>query len=244
MAKRPCEVPARVVRELNRGTRETANLAEGLAVDFAVLAEHAGLSTHAIGRLAQAGADGVTKRMRLAGELVAKEEMTARCASHPSDTVRGWACFAIGHVSDSLDRAIDAIRPLADDRHFGVREWAWLGIRPHVAQNVERAIELLAPWAHDDSENTRRFASEATRPRGVWCAHIALLKTKPALGLPVLEPLRGDPTRYVQDSVANWLNDASKTEPEWVASLTEAWLDARPDDPHTARICRRARRSL
>lgn len=244
MAKRPSEVPSQVVRELNRGERETANLAEGLAVDFAILAKHIGLAPRAVNRLARADADGVTKRMRLAGELVAEEGLGAKCAVHASDTVRGWACFAIGRESASLEEAIDAIRLLADDRHFGVREWAWLSVRPHIAADVERAIELLVPWAQEGSENSRRFASEATRPRGVWCAHIALLKNEPALGLPVLEPLQGDASRYVQDSVANWLNDASKTQREWVASLTEAWLDARPDDPHTARICRRARRSL
>ena len=105
------------------------------------------------------------------------------------------------------------------------------------------SVALLAPWVRDADPNIRRFASELTRPRGVWCAQIEALKAEPWRGLPLLVPLRADPSRYVQNSVANWLNDASKTQPQWVDALCERWLAESPV-PETAYIVRRARRSL
>jgi 3-methyladenine DNA glycosylase AlkC len=108
---------------------------------------------------------------------------------------------------------------------------------------VDDAIGLLHPWVRDRDENIRRFASELTRPRGVWCAQIETLKAQPWRALPLLEPLKADPSRYVQNSVANWLNDASKTQAEWVDEVCRRWL-ARSRAPATEYIVRRACRSL
>lgn len=166
------------------------------------------------------------------------------CLSHGSDTVRGWACFMIGAQNGlDLSKRLDAIIPLADDAHFGVREWAWMAVRPYLVKELDDAIRLLAVWAISSSERQRRFSSEALRPRGVWCTHISILKQNPERALPILSQLRADPSPYVQDSVANWLNDAAKDRPEWVKGLCQTWLH---DDPpaSTRRICQRALRNL
>lgn len=89
----------------------------------------------------------------------------------------------------------------------------------------------------------RRFASEALRPRGVWAAHIPALKQQPELGEPILHPLRADPSQYVQDSVANWINDAAKTRPDWAIELCAQWA-AESDSAATTRIMKRALRSV
>jgi len=232
---------------LNGGSVASATLTEGLAIDFAVLLAAAlpEIGASRLDRMRAQVAAGITRRMALAAQLLLEADADlALLQAHPSDTVRGWACFAIAAQAGwTLPQQLAAMRPLADDGHFGVREWAWLALRPRLAAEIEDAIALLAPWTADPSERVRRFACEALRPRGVWCAHIAQLKEQPQLALPMLQALRSDPAIYVQDSVANWLNDAAKSQPDWVRSLCAQWLQESPNAA-TARICKRAQRSL
>ncbi|PJJ17089.1 HEAT repeat protein [Janthinobacterium sp. 67] len=238
--------PARLAL-LNGGSVASATLTEGLAIDFAQLLAAAvpGIGAARLDRMRALAADGITRRMALAAQLLLDAQVDlAVLQAHPSDTVRGWTCFAIAAQAGlTLPQQLAAMRPLADDGHFGVREWAWLALRPHLAAHLDEAIALLAPWTADPSERVRRFACEALRPRGVWCAHIARLKGQPQLALPVLQALRADPAVYVQDSVANWLNDAARSEPDWVRSLCAQWLQESPAAA-TQRICKRALRSI
>lgn len=241
-------VPDRLA-SLNAGTAEAATLAECLAVDFTALMHNVlpEISTDALAKMESGAATGISKRMSLAAQLIHEELGSAaldRLGRHLSDTVRGWACFMIGAADGMpLRERLEAIRPYADDRHFGVREWSWLAVRPHLAVALEAAIAILAKWTADPSGHIRRFASEATRPRGVWCAHIPALKAQPELGLAILEPLCADPSSYVQNSVGNWLNDAGKDRPDWVQTLCAGWSAESPV-PATARICKRALRSI
>ena len=247
-------IPSARLAQLNSGQDASNNLAEGLAVDFAVLmaaaVPQAGAAAQA--KMRQAASWGISKRMALAGELVLEavgRQGLRALAGHQSDTVRGWVCYALAHKYvlrdpvEPLENLLESVRSLADDVHFGVREWVWLAVRPHIARQPQQAITLLAGWVTDPSERVRRFASESTRPRGVWCAHMNILKENPSLGLPVLEPLKADPSRYVQDSVGNWLNDAAKSQPQWVCGLCHEWLAKSPCKA-TEYICKRARRGL
>ncbi|ENO90485.1 hypothetical protein [Thauera linaloolentis] len=248
-ATRTADIPADVLHALSSGEIQSATLAECLALDHGRLLRMAfpGLPAQALDVAEAACGLGIVKRMAGIGEVLLQalgENGIDRCREHGSDTVRGWACFMIG-MQPGLDlpARLTAIRPLADDAHFGVREWAWMAVRPHLARELDGAIELLAAWTASPSERLRRFASEALRPRGVWCAHIAALKLRPERGLPILLPLRADPSAYVQDSVANWLNDAAKDQPAWVQALCGQWLRDEPVAA-TRRICQRALRSI
>ena len=246
---RRSDIPPDIRNDLNQGLIQTATLAEGLAINFSTLlkASHPKLRKSVYDEVEAAASEGILRRMALVGSLLFDHvgpKGLIRCQSHTSDTVRGWACYMVAAQTNmkTKDR-LKAIRPLADDDHFGVREWAWLAVRPHLAEDLTQSIDQLSKWAVLPSERLRRFASEALRPRGVWCSHIAPLKKNPALALPILDPLHCDPSKYVQDSVANWLNDAGKSEPDWVRETCSRWLK-KSSDPATARICHRAQRNL
>lgn len=227
---------------LNSGA-EATNLTECLAVNFRTLMETIAPNIKIDAQSIDLKS-GISVRMRQAGAILAAggTDRIARFANHPSDTARGWAAFA-SVAGIGLNDTLKAIRPFADDPHFGVREWAWMAARPTLAADLPAAIAALTSWVDHPSERLRRFATEATRPRGVWCAHIAELKDTPELALPLLDPLRADPARYVQDSVANWLNDAGKTRPEFVRQTTERW-ETQSDSKATTYIVKRARRSF
>lgn len=165
-------------------------------------------------------------------------------AMHRSDIVRSWAAYVIG-LDDrlKLEQKLGDIRHFAKDANSGLREIAWMAVRPDINRQLGKAIKLLTHWIKDSDENVRRFASEATRPRGVWCKHIEALKVHPEMALPLLEPLHQDPSRYVQNSVANWLNDASKSRPDWVKEICAQW-SKKSRSKETAYIVNRALRTL
>jgi 3-methyladenine DNA glycosylase AlkC len=135
------------------------------------------------------------------------------------------------------------IQPFAEDAHFGVREIAWLAVRPTLAKNIIESIAILSTWTTSTNENILRFACEATRPRGVWCEHINELRGNPTLVLTILEPLKNDPAKYMQDSIGNWLNDASKTQPDFVKTICKKW-EKESKSKETAYIIKKSLRTL
>lgn len=257
-APRIALIPAEVLEALNDGLVPTVNLNEFLALDLPRLARnvagHIGLDPaheRITDTLAMLGAFKPIKRHEhvaralydLTEPRADRDGVAQALATHPSDIARCWATQWIMFSAMPLRDKLHSVRRFAADPHFGVREMAWMALRDEIAGAVDDAVDLLRPWAQDANPNIRRFASEATRPRGVWCAQIEALKAEPWRALPLLEPLKADPSRYVQNSVANWLNDASKTQPEWVHEVCERWRAESPA-PETTYIVKRAARSL
>lgn len=250
-------IPADLQAALDTGREEPLTLAEWLAVDcrklLAATLPGAGLG-HAVDELLAVveAAEGVMARQRAIGAallpLIRGAAEPQACyeffASHPSGVVREWA--ALTWAADpgyDLATRLAGARRFAADPSMNVREIAWSSFRPWLAENLDGAVALLAPWTRDTDANIRRCAIEATRPRGVWCAHIEALKQRPQIALPLLEAVRADSSRYVQLSVANWLNDASKSQADWVREITARWLAESPVDT-TRRIVHHALRTL
>ncbi len=236
------QITAERLAALNAGA-EARVLTECLAVDFAQLMGRVAPEVEAERLRAKADA-GIVARMQLAGEMLRGlgALRLTELAGSPSDTVRGWVAFAQMEAGLGFEALLTRALPFADDPHFGVREWAWMALRPALITDLEGALTALLPLTQSTRENLRRFACEISRPRGVWCAHLKALKDQPERGFALLEPLKADPSRYVQDSVANWLNDAAKSRPDTVKALLARW--AKAPCKATDYICKRAARSL
>jgi 3-methyladenine DNA glycosylase AlkC len=254
------EIPPGTLEKLNAGKLETANLVEWLAVDRSQLLQHVLPKLGLRGAIKptlveQLAKPGEFKQTQIAPVIAAallpavkskanREKILEQLSAHPSDLVRSWAAYLIGLDEDlNLAEKLILIRRFAADSHFGVREEAWFAVRASIDRELGSAIKLLAKWTKDKDENVRRFASESTRPRGVWCKHIEALKLHPELGLPVLEPLHSDPSKYVRDSVANWINDASKTRPDWAKDICARWQEM-SGTKETAYIVNKAMRTI
>ncbi|GCL48177.1 MULTISPECIES: DNA alkylation repair protein [Microcystis] len=241
---RKSEIPEEVLIVLNQGKIETVNLVEWLAIDLPVLLRN--ILTE-IGWEKQIGSlyeqslklqdQGITKRLKGIGEMLfqslEKEENRTEIfeilANHTSDMVRAWAAFSIAaNQTLSLRQRLEIMVRFAADGSVSVRECAWYALRPYLVEDLAHSFDLLTEWVKDQDPNIRRCAVEATRPRGVWCKHIPTLKEKPETGLTILEFVRSDSSNYVQRSVANWLNDASKSCPDWVINTCKRWQNESP----------------
>jgi 3-methyladenine DNA glycosylase AlkC len=256
-ARRISEVPQAVLACLATGEIETVNLMEWLATDMAALARSVSAATQSKPlkeALAQAAnlmaSRGITARLAIAGQAIVRAipdldgSHFHALARHRSDVVRQWACYAV-NASDVPRSLIDRLAltlPFAADGNMSVREVAWMAFRPHILANVEAAIELLEPITRDPNSSIRRFAVEVTRPRSVWGTHCGQLKRRPQEALSLLENVRQDRAHYVQLAVGNWLNDASKSRPDWVVEVCNRW--SAEGDHYTKAIVRRGLRTV
>ncbi|WP_416212737.1 DNA alkylation repair protein [Paenibacillus donghaensis] len=258
-AKKVSDIPEELLQLLQQGRLETVNLTEWLAIDHITLLLHVlnelGLKQHSETVLAEL--ENIPAKITKTIPAIASEwlrllnqmpepkrtEIMDVLSTHRSDSVRCWAAYIVGLDQLTLDQKLQRIRFFAADEHFGVREIGWMAVRESVAKELKESIRILSDWARDDNANIRRFAIEVTRPQGVWAKHIPALKENPEMALPLLEIVKSDPSKYVQDSVGNWLNDAGKSQPEWVLQVCRTW-EEESRTKETMRILKRAQRSL
>lgn len=259
-ARKIQDIPSDVLELLNKGVIETVNLTEWLAINHIKLLEYNAKALEIPESVLNTITDALKAQQKptamssikivgntLFDNIKGKSnytEIARNLCLHTADTIRCYAPYLIALNEDyTLREKLDKSMPLVADTHFGVREVVWMALRPDIDVHLSHAIAILSDWAASEDENVRRFTTEATRPRGVWCKHIEALKEAPELALPILEQLKADPSKYVQDSVGNWLNDAGKTRPEFVKELCEKWKASSPTK-ETDKIIKRATRSF
>lgn len=251
-------IPKEILEQLNNGQIETANLVEWLAVDQRFLLENLlkqmnrtkylkpilsnieTLKKQTVNTINETIGAGIFEQATKNNDT----EILDIISRHQSDLVRCWATYTIGkNPKLTVKQMLEKIQPFSADNHFGVREICWLAVRPTISKNLTESLDILSKWTSNEDENIRRFASEATRPRGVWCEHIEEIKQNPELGLAILSPMKSDKAKYVQDSVGNWLNDASKTQPQFVLDICKKWEKESPTK-ETFYIIKKALRTI
>jgi len=105
-------------------------------------------------------------------------------------------------------------------------------IRHFLNAHPERTMAELALWAGSENYHIRRLVSEGTRPSLPWGVKIGL---EADAGLPLLEMLHSDKTRFVTRSVANHLNDIAKKQPDLVVATLTGWRDMGKQNPKEMR---------
>jgi len=120
-----------------------------------------------------------------------------------------------------------------DDKHWdlsiGALERYTIGstsemaVRPFIIKREKDMMAQMYAWSKHENEHVRRLSSEGCRPALPWAIALNGFKKDPSPILPILEQLKTDPSPYVRNSVANNLNDISKTHPDLVIKLAKAW---------------------
>lgn len=134
----------------------------------------------------------------------------------------GWLQWPVGHyiACQGLDDFDAAMRAMIELTQRFTSEFA---VRPFVEHQPEATFAALRKLTSHPSPHVRRWCSEGVRPRLPWGNRLQQLVQDPSPIWPILEALRDDPSRYVQKSVANCLNDIAKDHPDLVIDRCTAW---------------------
>ncbi|WP_119696184.1 DNA alkylation repair protein [Microbacterium halotolerans] len=143
---------------------------------------------------------------------------------------------AYGCSGEHLDRSLEALRQIT------TRFSAEYAIRAFLNQFPDETYAALEQWSRDEHYHVRRLCSEGTRPRLPW-GHG--LTSGPLRALGLLDELHADPTRFVTRSVANHVNDLSKSDPDLVLQTLKRWqVEQRQEPRELAFVVRHATRTL
>ena len=140
-----------------------------------------------------------------------------------------------GQNEEDWDISISAIE------RYTPYESAEFAVRPFIINHEERMMAQMYAWSKHENKGVRRLASEGCRPQLPWAQSLPSFKKDPSPILPILEQLKNDPCEWVRKSVANNLNDISKTHPDLVIKIAKEWYG---DNKDTDWIVKHACRTL
>jgi len=112
-------------------------------------------------------------------------------------------------------------------------------LRTFLDADLDRTLAIALRWTESPDEHVRRLASEGTRPRLPWARRVPAILDDPQSTVPILDALHRDPSPYVRRSVANHLNDISRSDPALAVDVATRWLTT-----ETLALVRHALRTL
>src|SRR5699024_5319936 len=121
---------------------------------------------------------------------------------------------------EDFDQSIKVIEEITK------RDTAEFAIRPFIKEDYDRVEVVFEKWKNSDNAHLRRLVTEGPRPRLPWAKHISYLREDINENFNLLKPFLNDPSRYVEKSVANHLNDLSCYEADQVVVFLESHFEA------------------
>ena len=116
-------------------------------------------------------------------------------------------------------------------------------IRPLLREYPQETLTQMHNWSQDPSVHVRRLASEGIRIRLPWAPKVDVYHQYPEQRESIWYTLKTDPSKFVQKSVANGINDLIKEDREAGLTLLKGWIAEDPS-PETKWIINHALRWL
>ncbi len=166
---------------------------------------------------------------------------------HATDELEGVGMAPFFYLPHSIfvsTYGMDDFQASMNAQHEITRRFSCeFSIRPFLDRYPDATLAMLRTWATDKKPHVRRLVSEGTRPRLPWATRVPFIEKEPHRVLPLLELLKDDPASVVRRSVANHLNDLTKSAPDLAYDVVERWnKDAPPQ--RRALICHALRSAI
>lgn len=126
---------------------------------------------------------------------------------------RALAKFVEMYGLEDFDQSMKVIEEITK------RDTAEFAIRPFIIDDYDRVEDVFEKWRNSDNAHLRRLVTEGTRPRLPWAKHIPYIRGDINENFKLLKPFLNDPSRYVEKSVSNHLNDLSRYESDQVVDF-------------------------
>ncbi len=135
---------------------------------------------------------------------------------------QGWwlspiACYVEKRATEDFAASVAFIRELTK-RHTG--EFA---VRPLLVAFPAEMMAVMRDWSLDENVHVRRLSSEGMRIRLPWAKKLTIALERFDDFKTILGNLKDDPSKFVQKSVGNNLNDLYKEAPEKAEEIIKEW---------------------